>query len=161
MTTDTPNASAQVEAHLASYLSTALTSEGGIYAIPVHEGQFSGEYTLPLVVVAVTAANEVNTDPTSQWWKLTATTSVMTSIFVDVANSDTDDALDEDAATKHSDRAGFVNGLLTDYTPMTVIEDAPAVIYGWIPVSVNETQNDKMFLCQITFEAHCTAYYPD
>ena len=85
----------------------------------------------------------------------------MTSIFVDVTDSDSDDALDEDAATKHSDRAGFVNGLLTDYAPMTVIGTAPAVIYGWIPVSVNETQNDKMFLCQITFEAHCTAYYPD
>ena len=161
MTTTEPNVMAQVEAHIAQYLRTVLVDEDDVALIPVREGQTTEEYALPFVAVVATSAQEIATDPGVSWWEITVRVSVLTSLFVSVADSEDGSDLDPDAATNHAAISGIVAAELIDYAPGTVITDFPAAIFGWHPESSEEAQNEKMFMAVRQFKAFAAPVYPE
>ena len=154
MTTAQPNILAQVEAHIAAYL-------GSIEEItyPIFIGQTSDDYSLPCIVVATTGSKEIATDADTNWEEVSLRIGVMTSLFVDIADSDDGSAEDPDAAQNHADQVGLVKSYLLDYELGSDIEEAPAAIFGFDYESAEETQTDKMFSGVLDFKASAAPYY--
>ena len=156
MTTLTPNVSAQVEAHIAEFI--RLDDAWG--SIPVYEGQTSEDYALPMVAVVATNSEDIGYDTDCSWRKVTLQISILTSLFIPIADADGNtEALDPDAATNHADAAGLLASILQDYTVPTQGEDAFANVFGWEPAGIQEQQSDRHYQTSFTINVSAAPYF--
>lgn len=156
MTTLQPNTSAQVEAHIAEF----IRQDTAWGAVPVYEGQTSEDYALPMVAVVATNSEDIGHDADCSWRKITLQISVLTSLFIPIADADGNtEALDPDAATNHADVAGLLAAILQGYAVPTQISGAYANVFGWEPAGIQEQQSDRHFQTSFTFTASAAPYF--
>lgn len=156
MTTLTPNTSAQVEAHIAKF----IRDDEAWGDVPVYEGQTSENYALPMVAVVATNSEDIGYDADCSWRKITLQISVLTSLFIPIADADGNtESLDPDAATNHADVTGLLASILQDYEAPENVNGALANVFGWEPAGIQEQQSERHYQTTFTFMASAAPYF--